>query len=149
MLLKDKGRWHNFSTIFRIAVFVLWFKFTSAEYPSKVMCLIELVSFFFWKMFDIVIEYWKLLKLCSIIEKEFGLLGLYVVVKEIISSFLVIFCCCKTSRSISLAFNMLASVRDFGYFCYSNDFFFSFLMSFYFTFSFSTIVHERRETVYV
>ena len=91
-------------------------------------------------MLDVVLEYWTLLKLCFIIGKMLGLLGLYVVVKGIISSFLVVFGCLKTSRGISLAFNILVSVCDLGYFCCSNVFFNS-LKRFSFTFSFSTMVH--------
>ena len=49
----------------------------------------------FWKILNIVLEYWKLLKLCFIIGKMFGLLGLYVVAKGIISSFSVVLGCLK------------------------------------------------------
>ena len=52
----------------------------------------------------------------------FGLLGLYVVVKGIISSFLLAFDCLKIPRGFSLAFNVLASINDLGYFCSSNIF---------------------------
>ena len=52
----------------------------------------------------------------------FGLFGLYVVVKGIISSFSVVFGCLKISRGISLAFNMPASINKLGYFCSSNVF---------------------------
>ena len=55
-----------------------------------------------------------------IIRKTFGLLGLYVIVKGIISSLLVVFGCIKTSRGISLALNFLASISDLNYFCSSN-----------------------------
>ena len=91
-------------------------------------------------MLDIVLECWKLLKLCFIIGKIFGLLGFYVVAKGVISSFSVVFGCLEISRGISLAFNMLASVNDLGYICSSNVFF-SYLKRFSCTFSFSTIVH--------
>ena len=66
-------------------------------------------------MLGIVLEYRKLSQLCFIIGKMFGLLGLYVMVKGIISSFLAVFGCLKISRGISLALNMLASVSDLGY----------------------------------
>ena len=46
----------------------------------------------------------------------FGLLGLYVIVKGIISSFLAVFGCRKISRGISVALNMLASISDLGIF---------------------------------
>ena len=68
--------------------------------PRWATWLIEFTRLFFWKMLDIVLEFWKLLILCFIIEKTFGLLGLYVVVKGIIASFLVAFGCLKTSRGI-------------------------------------------------
>ena len=102
--------------------------------------LIALTSFLFWKILGIVLEYWKLLKLCFILEKMFGLFGLHVVVKGIISPFLVGFGCLKTSRGISWAFNMLASISFSQYFCSSNTFFSS-LKPFSLTFSFSTIVY--------
>ena len=85
--------------------------------------LIDLISFFLWKMMDIVLEYWKLLKLCFIIEKTFGLLGLYVIVKGIASSFLAVYGCLKISGDISLALNKLVSVSDLGFFRFSNVFF--------------------------
>ena len=91
-------------------------------------------------MLDIVLEYWKLSKFCVIIGKIFGLLGLYVVMKRIISSFLAVFGCLKILRGISLAHNMLTSVSNFGYFCSSNVLFSS-LKHFSFTFSFSAMVH--------
>ena len=56
-------------------------------------------------MSDIVLEHLKLLKLCFIIAKIFGLLGLHVVAKKKNSSFLVIFDCLKMSGGVSLAFN--------------------------------------------
>ena len=73
-------------------------------------------------MLHIVLEYWKLPKLCFIIRKTFGLLGLYVIVKGIISSFFAVFSCLKISGDISLALNMLASLSESGYFCSSNVF---------------------------
>ena len=79
-------------------------------------------------------------KACFIIRKTFGLPGLYIVVKGTISSFLVVFGCLKTSRSICLAFSMLASISDFGLFVLS-ILFFSSLNSFCLTFSFSTMIH--------
>ena len=54
-------------------------------------------------MMNIVLEYWKLSKLCFIIVKTFGLLGLYVKVKGIFSSDLAVSGCLKISRGISLA----------------------------------------------
>ena len=78
-------------------------------------------------MLDIVLEYWKLLKLCLIIGKVFRLLGLYVVAKGIIYSFSVVPGCRKISRGISLAFNVITSINDFEDFCSSN-FFFQFLI---------------------
>ena len=98
--------------------------------------LIDLISFFLWKMMNIVLEYWKLLKLCFIIEKTFGLLGLYVIVKGIASWFLEIYGCLRISRDISLALNKLVSVSDLGFFHFSNVFFSSLK-----SFSFSTMVH--------
>ena len=100
--------------------------------------LIDLTSFFLWKMSDNVLEYWKLSKLCFIIEKTFGLLVLYVKVKGIISSFLAVFGCLKISRGISLALNMLASITDLGYFCSSNALLSSLKR---FSLTFSTMVH--------
>ena len=72
--------------------------------------LISLTNFFLCKMLEIFLEYWKLSKLCFIIEKTLGLLRLYVKVKRIISSFLVVFCYLKSSRGISLALKMLAPI---------------------------------------
>ena len=40
--------------------------------PGLGAWLIDLTSFFIWKMWDIVLEYWKLSKLCFIIGKMFG-----------------------------------------------------------------------------
>ena len=91
--------------------------------------LIDLISLFLWKMLGIVLEYWKLSKLCCVIGKTFGLLGLYVILKVIISSLLIFFGCLKTSRGIFLALNMLASISDLGYFCSRNVVFFSVLWS--------------------
>ena len=48
--------------------------------------------------------------------KIFGLLGLHVVAKGIISSFLIVFGWTKISRGISLAFTMLAFINDLGSF---------------------------------
>ena len=70
----------------------------------------------------------------------FGLLGSYVVMKGIISSFMAVFSSLKISTGICLTFNMLAFINDLGYFCSSNVFFQS-LKRFFFTFSFSTMVH--------
>ena len=107
--------------------------------PRLSACLIDLTNFFLWKILDIVLEYWKLSKPCFIIGRTFGLLELYVM-KGKISSFLAAFVCLKISRGISLALNMLASIRNFGYFCSSNVIFSS-LKRFSFTFSFSTMIH--------
>ena len=74
------------------------------------------------------------------VGKMFGFLGLYVVAKEIISSFSVVFGCLKISWGISLAFNILASINNLEY-LYSSNGFFSSLKHFSFTFSFSTMVH--------
>ena len=73
-------------------------------------------------MLGIVLEYWKLSKLYFITEKMFELMGLYVTMKGIISSFLAVFGCLKISRGISLALNMLASISDLGSLCSSNVF---------------------------
>ena len=76
--------------------------------------------------------------------KIFGMLGLYIVVKAIISSLLVVFGYLKASKDISLAFNMLASIRDLGCFYSGNVVvFFSSLKRFSFTHSTSAIVHIR------
>ena len=78
----------------------------------------------------------------------FGLLGLYVIVKRIISSLLVVFGCLKTSRGISLALNMPASISDLGYFCSSNVFFSSSkLLNFHFQQWYIFFLQER--TVYL
>ena len=53
-------------------------------------------------MLDVVLECWKLSKLCFIIGKAFELLGWYVIVKGIISSFFAVFGCLKISRGISV-----------------------------------------------
>ena len=53
----------------------------------------------------------------------FGLLGLYVLIKGIISPCFVVFCCLKTLRGISLGLNILGSISDLEYFCSSNAFF--------------------------
>ena len=66
-------------------------------------------------MLGIALVYSKLLKFCFIIGKVFGFLGLYVVVKGIIC-FLVAFGCLEVSKSVSLAFNILASINDLRYF---------------------------------
>ena len=50
-------------------------------------------------MLHIVLEYWKLSKLGFIIGKSFGLLGLYVRVKGIISWFSAGFGCLKKSQT--------------------------------------------------
>ena len=113
-------------------------------------CLKDLRSFFLWKILDIVLEYWKLSKFCFIIRKTFGLLGFYVIVKGIISSLLVVFGCIKTSRGISLALNILASISDLNYFCSSNVFSSS-LNGFSFTFSFLAMTHillARKNGIY-
>ena len=55
-------------------------------------------------------------------NKTFGLLGLYVIVKGIISSFLAVFGCLRISRGSSLALNMLASISNLGCFCSRNVF---------------------------
>ena len=102
--------------------------------------LIDLTSFFLSQMLDNVLEHWKLSKLYFIIEKTFGLLELYVIVKGITSSFLAVFGCLKISRGISLALNKLVCISDLGYFCSSNAFFNS-LKHFSFTFSFSTMAY--------
>ena len=73
-------------------------------------------------MLDLVLEYWKLSTLCFITGKTFGLLGLYVIMKRILSSFLADFSCFKSSRGISLALNTLTSISDLGYFCSSKVF---------------------------
>ena len=103
MLLKDKGSWynslHNFSLRENLQL----------NLPRSGAWLIDLIRFFLWKTLDIILEYWKLSKLYFIIEETSGLLGLYVTVKGIISSFLVVFACLKISRGISLALNMIAS----------------------------------------
>ena len=91
-------------------------------------------------MLDIVLKYSKLSKLCFTIGKTFGLLELYVIVKIIISSLLVVFGCLRILTGISLALNVLASISNFGYFCSSN-FFFSSLKRLSFTFPFSATVH--------
>ena len=52
----------------------------------------------------------------------FRLLGLCVVTKRMTSSFLVVSGCPKTSKGISLAFNMQVSINDFENFCSSNVF---------------------------
>ena len=54
--------------------------------------------------------------------KIFGLLGLYVVVKGLISSFLINFGCLEISRGISLATNMLAFISNLEYFYSVNVF---------------------------
>ena len=69
----------------------------------------------------------------------FGLLGSYVVMKGIISSFMAVFSSLEISTGICLTFNMLASINDLGYFCSSNVFYQS-LKRFFFL-SFSTMVH--------
>ena len=81
--------------------------------------------------------------------KKFGLLGSYVVVKGIISSFLVVFGYLETSKGISWGFNMLASISEMGYFYSSNVFFSSSLKCFCFTFSSPAVVQTRlvRENV--
>ena len=71
----------------------------------------------------------------------FGLLGSYVVMKGIISSFMAVFSSLEISTGICLTFNMLASINDLGYFCSSNVFYQSLKRFFFFTFSFSTMVH--------
>ena len=52
----------------------------------------------------------------------FELMGLYVTMKGIISSFLAVFGCLKISRGISLALNMLAPISDLASLCSSNVF---------------------------
>ena len=98
--------------------------------PRLAASLMDLTSFFLWKMLDIVLEY------CFIIGKTLGLLGLHVTVKGIITSYLVVFGCLKNSRGISLSLNMLASVSSLWYFCSSNVF----ICVIVFIFSFSTMV---------
>ena len=89
--------------------------------------LIDLTSFFLWKILDIVLEYWKLSELCFVIGKTFGL---YVTVKWIISHFWQFLVPLKFR--ISLTLNMPASISDLWYFCSSNVFFFSFFKAFFF-----------------
>ena len=64
------------------------------------------------------------------------MLGLYVIVKGIASSFLAIYGCLRISRDISLALTKLVSVSDLGFFHFSNVSFSSLK-----GFSFSTMVH--------
>ena len=141
MLLKDKGSWCNSFHNFSLRDLDL-----QSNLPRLGAWLIDLTSFFRWRMWDIVLEYWKLSKLCFIIGKTFGLLGLYVKVKGIISSFLAVFGCLKISRGISLALNMLASISDLGYFCSSNVFFSSlkhFFLHFHFQQWYIFFLQER------
>ena len=65
--------------------------------------------------------------------------ALFVVMIEMILSFLVVAGCLETSGTISLAFNLLASITDSKYFCFSYVCFS--LKSFSSAFSSSTIVH--------
>ena len=107
--------------------------------------LIDFTSFFLWKILDIVLEYRTLSKVCIIIGKTFGLLGLYVM-KGIISSFLAVFGYLKISRGISLALSMLAFISDLGYFCSSNVFFSSlkhFFLHFHFQQWYIFFLQER------
>ena len=77
----------------------------------------------------------------------FGLLGFYVVAEVIISSFLVDFDCLKTSRAISLAFNILPSIGNIQYLCSSNAFFqfFKVFFCYIFTLSNGTYSSHKRE----
>ena len=125
MLVKDKDSWRNSFHL----LFTSWFLCydsvldLQSNLPRLAAWLIDFTSFFLWKMVDIVLQHWKLSKLCFIIGKTFILLGLYVIVKGIISSVLAVFGCLESSRGVSLALNMLASISDLGYFCSSNVFF--------------------------
>ena len=146
MLLNDKDSWRNSFHIFSLRDFCAVIQIWTYRVTYQ-----DLTSFFLWKMLDIVLEYWKLSKLCFIIGKTFGLLGLYVIVKGIISSFFAVFGYVTISRGISLALNMLASISDLEYFC-SINVFFSFLKRFSFTFSFSAMVHillARKNGIFV
>ena len=91
-------------------------------------------------MLDIVLEYLKLSKVCFIIGETFGSLGLYVIVKGIISSFIEGFGYRKISSGISLALIWLSSISNFGIFVLAM-FSFSSLKHFSFPFPFSTMVH--------
>ena len=130
--------------------FITWFLFCDSNLdqqsnlPRLDAWLIQLTSFFLWKMLDIVLEYWKLSKLYFIIGKLFGLLGLDVKVKGIISSFLVVFGYLKVSRGISLALNMLASISNFRHFCSSNVLFSVFLYMFILNSSTYSSCHRER-----
>ena len=146
-MVKDSFKRQDQLTQFFSKFFTSWFLCCDSNLdlqsniPRLGVYLIDLTSFFLWKMLNIVLEYWKLSKLCCVIGKTFGLLGLYVILKVIISSLLVFFGCLKTSRCIFLALNMLAFISDLWYFCSRNVVFFSSLTRFYFTFSFSEMVH--------
>ena len=125
MLLKDKD-----SSRSSFRTFSQFFYFDSSlglqsDLPRRGSWLIELTSLFFWK-------FWKFLKLFK--WKTFALLGLYVVLKGIVSSFLVVFGCLKTSRGIFLAFSVLACMSDLWYFCSSNVFFQLFKAFFFYIF---------------
>ena len=63
----------------------------------------------------------------------------YIIVKRIISSFLVLFRCLETVEGISLALNILASIRDLEYFCSSNVFFQFFKRFFFLHFNFQQL----------
>ena len=84
--------------------------------------LINLTSFFLWKNVAHCFRILKVTKALLYYKKNLGLLGLYVIVKGIISSFFAVFSCLKISGDISLALNMLASLSESGYFCSSNVF---------------------------
>ena len=62
----------------------------------------------------------------------FGLFGLDVIVKGIISLFLIVFVALKTSRGISLAFNMLAFISNLGFAFVLVMFFFPILKALFF-----------------
>ena len=118
MLLKDKVSWRNSLPIY----------FTSSPfyYDSNLELqnnllrssawLTEIASFYFWKMFHIILEYWKLQKfvwLLEKLEKMFELLRLCVVVKESTSSSSVVFVC---------SFQYASFYKQLSVFCSSNVF---------------------------
>ena len=108
--------------------------------PRRSVWLKDFNKFLFLKNVGHCFKILQVIKALFFAGKPFKFLGLYVIVKGIISSLLLVFVCLKTSTGISLAFNKLYSISDLRYF-YSSNVFLSFFNHFLFIFSFSIVIH--------
>ena len=133
------------STSFHCMICLLWFKFRPTKFFSRFGALLKDLTDSPTPSLPLenvrhILEYRNLSKLFYY-RKAFELLGWYVIVKEIISKFLVVFGFLKTSRGTAVDVNMVASISHLGHFRSANLIFQFFTSLFFFTFWFSTMVH--------